>query len=464
MSTHKNAQRVKNNAHQVHSTKARAFPKNSKSYWLSKVKKPASASGGESPHYGIQLAYKGRRMRFSLDTGEKEVAAAKAAQIWSMLTQQGWEATLNKYKPACTKAKAGATVGTLIEASARLSSVRSSSHDSYAKALRRIAAGVIGIDSGRKYDFKRGSAEWRAKVDSVSLDRLTPANVLAWKNSFLRAAKSPDAQKRAAVTINSLMRNSKALVGKKVRQFIASELELPSVLWFEGISLEAEPNLRYRSVIDAEKILQSAQKELAAENPEVFKLLLLTLVFGLRRSEADTLLWNQVDFTRSVIEIRDNEFKKLKSKDSGGEIGIEPEILALLRGYYASRTDQFVLETPEKARKQIQDHTSNSYRCDATQKALIVWLRDKGVPGPRPLHTLRKEIGSILATRDGIFKASRYLRHSDIRITSRLYADTKTPVTSGLGALFGKEAANILPFQQGDVQQTANLNTRKGTK
>jgi len=57
---------------------------------------------------------------------------------------------------------------------------------------------------------------------------------------------------------------------------------------------------------------------------------------------------------------------------------------------------------------------------------------------------MRKEIGSIIATRDGIFKASRYLRHSDIGITSKLYADVKTPVSAGLGALLVARPANIV--------------------
>jgi hypothetical protein len=47
----------------------------------------------------------------------------------------------------------------------------------------------------------------------------------------------------------------------------------------------------------------------------------------------------------------------------------------------------------------------------------------------KPLHTMRKEIGSIIASENGIFEASRYLRHSDIRITSAIYADKKKTVT-----------------------------------
>ncbi len=42
---------------------------------------------------------------------------------------------------------------------------------------------------------------------------------------------------------------------------------------------------------------------------------------------------------------------------------------------------------------------------------------------------MHKGIGSIIASENGIFEASRYLRHSDIRITSAIYADKKKVVT-----------------------------------
>ena len=51
------------------------------------------------------------------------------------------------------------------------------------------------------------------------------------------------------------------------------------------------------------------------------------------------------------------------------------------------------------------------------------------------LHELRKEVGSIIANEQGIFEASRYLRHSDVRITSQIYVDKKKKITPGLGAL-----------------------------
>lgn len=96
----------------------------------------------------------------------------------------------------------------------------------------------------------------------------------------------------------------------------------------------------------------------------------------------------------------------------------------------------FVLEPSKRKRlATMQERETRGYRCEPTHKRLLIWLRQHGVSGIRPMHTLRKEIGAVIASRDGIWKASRYLRHSDIRITSKLYADKKIPVTSGLGAL-----------------------------
>ena len=87
---------------------------------------------------------------------------------------------------------------------------------------------------------------------------------------------------------------------------------------------------------------------------------------------------------------------------------------------------------------------------------MIDWLRKNGVPDLRPIHTMRKEIGSIIASRDGIFKASRYLRHSDIGITSKLYADVKTPVSAGLGVLLSAHPANVVEADFKPAQKASN--------
>lgn len=440
-----NRKSVQEVSKQNRAAKKAKWPKSDSRHWQGRLFKNTFTRDGvrqETADWCVKIGYRGRRETFNLATPNAEAAAVKAAQIWKTIVGAGWVAALNQFKPETVKKKKAATVGALIEAAERLSSARKGSLDGYGKALRRIAAAVAKIGDGGKYDFTQGAQVWRDKVDAVPLDKLTPAAVLAFKNAWLKAAATPEERGSRAVSFNSILRNSKALLSRKLRPFIEEELTLPPVLWFEGVSREKEPSLRYRSQIDAGAILSAAANELAQDQPETFKALLLCLLCGLRRSEADTVLWEQIDLDAGTLDIRDTEHKALKSADSAGKIALDAELVALLRGFHAKRDKEspFVLQTPPRSRSPFERHKSRSYRCDATFNKLAAWLRKQGVPGLRPVHTLRKEIGSIIATRDGIFMASRYLRHSDIRITSRLYADTKTLPAAGLGALLAPAA------------------------
>ena len=92
----------------------------------------------------------------------------------------------------------------------------------------------------------------------------------------------------------------------------------------------------------------------------------------------------------------------------------------------------------------VLDATYSTYRCDKAFDGLINWLREKGIDAQKPIHELRKEFGSSIVNEHGIDAASRALRHTDIAITARHYADKKRRVTSGFGKLF-----------TGDKSQTA---------
>jgi len=439
MRDHLKSKSDKINAQFVHSAKP-SSPKVVRSrtdfrYWLDKVKKPESTSGAKSPDYSVQIAYRGKRVRFPLRTPVKDIAANRAKDIYLKIIADGWDAALANEKPTKVATKQPATIGTVIEAATRLSSARSESLDTYSKALRRIAGQILKIDGGKRFDaFKGGNKAWKARVDATPLLALTPSKIVAWKNEALKTAPDQESRQRLAVTLNSLIRNAKALFSKRIRPFLADELDLPSPLFFEGVGTEKQGSLRYRSTINAKKILKKANEELRHSDLEAFKALVLCLVLGLRRSEADWLCWNQFDFKRHIVAIKDTEYKRLKSADSADDLDIDPPINAILSEIHANATDKFVLETPKKARLKVSEkRKARCYRANATFQNLIDWLRAQGVNDPKPLHTLRKEIGSIIASEQGIWQASRFLRHSDIRITSAIYTDKKLPVTSGLG-------------------------------
>jgi hypothetical protein len=57
----------------------------------------------------------------------------------------------------------------------------------------------------------------------------------------------------------------------------------------------------------------------------------------------------------------------------------------------------------------------------------------KRISSNKPLHELRKEVGAVIATKQGIYAASRFLRHSDITTTARHYAALKAPINVSLG-------------------------------
>lgn len=402
----------------------------------------------DSANYSIQLSKQGRRGWFPLGTPNKKSAAAKAAEIYSYMQAHGWQAALDRFKPSAAPRLESATVGTLIAAACRMSSARRESLNAYTKALRRIVSEIKGIKSDRKHDFHGGGvAEWQGQVDAVNLLSITPAEVMAWKNRRLREAETdPLAKRRAIVTVNSLIRNAKALFGKKILPFVEQAINLPRPLPFDGVTMEKPPSMRYTSKLDPYALLATAKNELAETDLEAFKVLILALVCGLRRSEIDNLLWRSFDFVNSYLRVEATEYNQLKSEDSAGVIDLDADTLALFRGYRAKEpTALFVIESLYRPRSKMK---ARRYRCDAVFKRVLNWLRDNGVDSGKPLHTLRKEIGSVIASEHGIFEASRYLRHSDIRITSAIYADKKKTVTpKAFAGLFAPPPAQAVDFR-----------------
>lgn len=412
----------------VVASKSKSPGKGDSRYWLQAGKLVSDTRWAGA--FACRIQSQGRREFFPLRTSNKAAAAAKAAKIYNDVSALGWDAAIAKHKPETLRdTSKPATVGELIEAACAASSARKQSLEAYSKAFRRVVSEVAGIQDGRKFDaFKGGTKEWRERVDAVSLASLLPADVQAWKNRRLRAMDTdPLAKRRAITTVNSLIRNAKALFGKKVLPFVEQKITVPRPLPFDDVGMEKGPSLRYVSKVDAYALLARARDELAESESEAYKVLFLALVLGLRRSEIDHLLWRTFDFSRGKLHIENTEYHQLKSEDSAGEIDMDADTAALFKGYRARAPKSlFVIESPNAPRA---ERKSRCYRCNAVFERVNEWLRLQGVDTMKPLHTMRKEIGSIIASEHGIFEASRYLRHSDIRITSAIYADKKKTVT-----------------------------------
>jgi hypothetical protein len=71
------------------------------------------------------------------------------------------------------------------------------------------------------------------------------------------------------------------------------------------------------------------------------------------------------------------------------------------------------------------------------------------------LHTLRKEYGSQINARHGIYEASRALRHADINITTQHYIRNTKRIAPELGHLL-KGAENIIEMQQPNAPEAGS--------
>jgi len=324
------------------------------------------------------------------------------------------------------------TVGEFLDAIARTTTKQSTMED-YAPAFRQIVSEIFGFSNDRqKYDYQSGGrAEWLSKVHAITLAEVTPAKVQEWKLSFLgRAGSDTTALRTARISVNAILRRARSLFSPKKLRHLPLVLARP--LPFEGIEFEGRQSMKYRSEIDVEKVIAEARRELERNDPEAYKVFLLAVGLGLRRKEIDLLEWPSFRWSENLLRIEPTRYFHPKSEDSIADLPVDPELMDVFRKHFAGAKGPFVIKSH---RPPLPPRPRQYFRCDPIFDRLVAWLRQRGLNGNKPLHTLRKEYGSLLTRKYGIHAASRALRHADLRTTSEHYSDSTARVTSGVGRL-----------------------------
>jgi integrase len=307
---------------------------------------------------------------------------------------------------------------------------------------------VFGIKGGdAKFDYRSGgNGKWRERIDATRLERLTADRINRWAQDHIaKAGQSPAAGLSARRTVNSYIRCSRSLFSTRRKNGTASLLEhiekrlgtkLALPLPFQGVGLFEAGSMRYRSTVNVQALITAARQQLKTEDPEAYKAFVLGLFAGMRRAEIDGLTWDMIDWTSRTIRLKETATMRLKTEGSADDIALDPEVAAELRAMMPQSESPFVIVSDRRPRG---DSLRAYYRCDPVFDRLTAWLRVKGITSNKPLHELRKEIGAVIATEQGIYAASRFLRHSDITTTARHYADQKTAVRPGIGNLLNVE-------------------------
>jgi integrase len=397
-----------------------AFSKADARFWPRRIFK-----WGDSPNFSCRIQFQGRRMTFALNTANRDLAAKHAANIYKDLTSLGVEAMLAKRQAQTVEKPPGiTTIGHWIDAARSVSSASPATFGQYAASLRLIASQILAVRKTKKRfgPSKGGAQAYRASIDSAALEILSEQAVQRWRLAYVAQAKNPAEERSRMTSANSTVRQARSLFAEKIVRFLP-EIPLPSPRPLSRVELFPRQSTRYFSRIDPKALLRAGQKDLVESDPPAFLAMLLALAAGLRRSEIDSLSWHQIDFDRALIRVEPTESANLKTIDSRAEIPIDPGIVAILRGFRAKANGSFVIEAEggEYGPRVWGRH----YRADAVFTRLNHWLRKHGVTAQKPIHELRKELGSLVTAKHGIYAASRILRHSTVATTAGHYTDLK---------------------------------------
>jgi integrase len=417
-------------------------------YWKARLFRRTYEQDGKQREVNdlyVRIQHGGRREFFGLGTTNQDAAAVKARGIFIFLKANGWDATLAKFKPdADGQAKLDVSIGDFLAAVDASRKLRARTFDNYRRCFRTIVAEAFGIrpkKSESKFDYRTGGHQaWAQRIDEIRLERLTPDRVNQWKRERVASAgHAPAAIASARRTVNTYIRCARSLFSPALVRELKG-LKLPATLPFAGVELEESGSQKYVSKIDAQTIISAARSELRAADPEAYKAFLLGLFAGMRKAEIDSAEWKMLDFATNVLRLQETEWLQLKTRDSAADITLDPEVMAELRALLPVPTDkpapwsQFILQS---SRPPKPDSLRPYYRAEDIFDRLYTWLRGKGIRSNKPLHELRKEVGAVIATEQGIYAASRFLRHSDITTTARHYAALKAPINVGLGKFLG---------------------------
>lgn len=434
-------------------------------YWKSRLYRNTYTRDGErveTADFCMKLAHAGRRETINLRTSNAEAAAAKARDLYQAVVKSGWPAALAIYKPqgAASASESPVTLKDLVTAAdQRAVHVRPTTLRYYQGCLRQIAADVAGLerpDDLHDY-FNGGSTRWREEVEAIPLSVITAEALRRWQTAYVKGRGTAPAEIRSAkVSANTIIGNAaRMFTPVMLDHYKDAGLPVPGNPFAE-VKPFPKQDSRYTSRMDPEAVLKAAKEKLQdaapalpdgltgvalanadlgkLDGPHAYRVILLGTMTGLRRSELDRLQWAHLDFAKGTLTVTSTADGDVKAQGSTRDVDLAPDLVAALRQWKAKSRSLYVIECAQRpGAKANKAATYRTYRCARVFDKAAAWLRDNFLPGENhPLHTLRKEYGSLITQSAGIHAAADLLGHRDIRTASEYYVVRKTRAFTGL--------------------------------
>lgn len=408
-------------------------------YWRDRIFRPTyqnETGTQEVQELWCRIQHGGRREAIGLGSNDKDQAARTAAKLFTRIKAAGWAVALAEFDPDRHASKGVPTVGDVIEAALAANAkalgadhhAAENSMHGYVNCFRKLAAEACGLraDAGRFDYVNGGNAAWLKRVHAIRLDKITADRIEQVRVRRMKAAAgNPLAEKRAKVTFASTLRQAKSLFSKD-RPLQLEGLVNP----FAGLKAGSGTPTKYASTVNAGDLMRSAKQDLAQKHPESYKAFLLALGAGLRAGEIDNLQWQHIDAKAGTIRAMTTATFDTKTESSQREVFVDAGLIAELEHYRNKATALYVLESDRKPKPNAK---RAEYRAEATFDHLKKWLRAHGITAHKPIHTLRKEFGSLVTQSADLLAASRQLGHASIATTAAYYAENRKRVAPQIG-------------------------------
>lgn len=288
-------------------------------------------------------------------------------------------------------------------------------------------------------EAKRSLRDWLAKPSGETVGALVDAYLTDKDKTAIRSVDLRGAWKQAKATFGHLRpdqvtrevcrdyRDERYAVGRKANT-VRKELEVVrAALNFHKKGAQAvfelpsppPPKERYLSRAEAKALLHACRRF-----PHVRAFIALSLATAARQSALLELTWDRVDFERNriTLALQDDEDEARKRRAT---VPMNNRARRYLRVMYEARTCNHVIEW-------------GGHRVLSIKKGFAGACERAGVTGVTP-HVLRHTAASWMAERGvDMFRISRFLGHSDTKVTERRYAK--------LHPSFLQDAAEALDF------------------
>lgn len=393
----------------------------------------------EIPEFYVRMRLDGLTKRVRLHTSDKERAAEEALRLSERLSEQGWGVVASGQ----ARLPASPSIAEFCEAYTKAAQSmenppRPITVALYLRHFRQICslAGVKRLRELTPEAIERGRDKYRALARQAKRDDASIQNSIG---IILRnAAACFSAEARAILARQGLsLENPFAGIkrSQKIEPVAALDRNVIDQIWKDLPTLRdgdpdaEEPNLERFKKSYGRKHEGNKPRWLPIDyrqpHPEAYCAILLGLGLGLRANEIDKARWGWVKF-----DAKGDAFLEISAEDDfrpkGGSlrvIRIPKELHEELSRCRRDMASPYILGGMPS---QAVEKNGYGYRRRDVLRVVSDWLRERGVEAGEargnPLHRLRKQFGSEVATGFGLFAAQKLLGHTSPMVTAKYYA------------------------------------------